>query len=69
MNKFTFAVKNKNGYPLKLVICEDTKQYERGQCCVNTTYCNAFILKKELEELEKHLIASGYTRTDKVFGE
>ena len=69
MNTITFAVKNVNGYSHKLVVCHQTKQYERGQCCINTNYTDVWLKsQKDLDTIEKHLISIGYTKTDNEFG-
>lgn len=67
MKSITFGVKDINGNPLKLVVCEETKQYERGKLCLNSTYVDVWVKKSDLETIEKHLISVGFTRTDNEF--
>ena len=68
MEKITFGFRRTAaGNSVKLVVCEETKQYEYGVLCVNSTYIDVFVTKDALETIENHLIKCGYKRTDLEF--
>lgn len=68
MKKLTFGVKNINGSHQKLVVCHETKQYEIGQVCANSTFIDVWVKQKDLNTIKTYLESVGYTRTDKEFG-
>ncbi len=70
MNTITFGVKDKiNGNHLKLVVCHQTKQYERGKLCVNSSFIDVWVSsQKALNTIQKNLFTNGYTKTDEKFG-
>lgn len=69
MNIITFGFMKANASMAnKLIVCNETKQYERGQCCVNTSYVDVWVKMKDIETIEKSLIADGYAKTDERFG-
>ena len=69
MRTITFGVKDTNGYHKKLVVCNETKQYERGKLCQNSTFIDVWVKSnKDLDTIESKLKADGYTKTDNEFG-
>ncbi|MBR3208902.1 MAG: hypothetical protein IKF82_01405 [Bacilli bacterium] len=65
---FTFGAKKLNSSsPLKLIINYETKEYERGQCCVNGHYIDVWVNQKDINAIEKELLDNGFTRTDEQF--
>lgn len=70
MKTFVFGVKKPHSSnSLSLIICEETKEYEKGQCCYNSDYhIDVYVKQKELDDIEKYLIDTGFTRTDIGFG-
>ena len=67
MQTITFGVKDVNGNPLKLVICEETKQIEKGKFCVNSTFVDIWVKKKDLETIEGYYIKVGFKKTESKF--
>lgn len=69
MNTITFGVKNINGSHYKLVISHSTKEFEKGQLCLNSTFVDIWLKsKKEIKLIIDNLLANGYTETNKEFG-
>ena len=69
MNTITFGVKDINGYSHKLVVCHQTKQYERGQCCINSSFVDVWVSSQTaLDTIQRNLFTNGYTKTDEEFG-
>lgn len=70
MKTITFGVKNINGSHYKLVINHSTKEFERGQLCLNSTFIDIWLKsQKEIKLIVDNLLANGYTETDKEFKE
>ena len=68
MNTITFGVKDINGYHKKLVVCNETKQYERGKICQNSTFIDVWVKSvKDLDTIESKLKADGYVETCREF--
>lgn len=68
MNKITFGFKKERcSMSDKLVVCEETKQYEVGQCCVNSDYVDVFVKLSDLSKLERYYESLGYTKTTERF--
>lgn len=69
MEKITFGAKSSSGVHYKLCVCNETKQFEKGQYCMNTDYTDVWVTKKDLKKIEISLLGSGYTETSRRFGE
>lgn len=59
MEKITFGFNKINGYSLKLVVNEENKTFEWGQC-VSSTYVDIWVKHKDLLKLKQHYINNGY---------
>ncbi len=70
MKTFVFgADKPTSSNSLKLIICEETKQYEKGQCCMNGGHhIDVWVKQKDINAIEQYLVSVGYTKTDNMFG-
>lgn len=69
MEKLTFGAKSStSGVSFKLCICNDTKEFEEAQYCVNTDYVDVWVTKKDLNTIKISLLGSGYKETNKRFG-
>lgn len=68
MNKITYGIKKVNGYHYKLVVCYETKQYEQGYFCNNSSFIDVWVKKKEMDLIKNELIKNGFTKTEKYFG-
>lgn len=69
MEKLTFGAKSStSGVSFKLCVCNDTKEFEEAQYCVNTDYVDVWVTKKDLNTIKISLLGSGYEETNKRFG-
>lgn len=69
MEKLTFGAKSStSGVSFKLCICNDTKEFEEAQYCVNTDYVDVWVTKKDLNTIKISLLGSGYKETNRRFG-
>lgn len=69
MEKLTFGAKSStSGVSFKLCVCNDTKEFEEAQYCMNTDYVDVWVTKKDLNTIKISLLGSGYKETNKRFG-
>lgn len=68
MNTITFGVKSINGSHYKLVVCNQTKEFEQGQLCVNSSFIDVWVTKKDINTIATQLKRDGYKEVDTEFG-
>lgn len=70
MNTITYGFKKATAsMSTKLVVCNETKQFEMGVVCQNSTYVDVWVKYKDLLKIQNNLVACGYTKTGRKFGE
>lgn len=67
MEKLTFGAKSSSGVSFKLCVCNDTKEFEEAQYCVNSDYVDVWVTKRDLKTIKTSLLGSGYTETRQRF--
>ena len=68
MNTITFGVKSVNGSHYKLAVCNQTKEFELGRICINSTFVDVWVTKKDIDTIVTQLKRDGYEETNEKFG-
>jgi len=70
MEKLVFGfIKANASMATKLIVCEETKQFEYGQCCVNSSlgHIDVWVKQKDLKVLMEHYKSIGYQEVEEKF--
>jgi len=69
METITFGFRKANAsMATKLVVCGETKEYERGCLTNNSSFVDIWVKQKDLDKLEEKFAKMGFKKIEGEFG-